>query len=93
MPGPLAKVFGCGRDRIYRILSELIEAGYVRKYQERDPVTNKWLAVEYMVLPIRDAGARRLAGAADRCQASRCQARHRTEPHGVRYSASGKAAS
>jgi len=35
MPSQLAKRFGCGRDRMYRIINELIAAGYVRREQGR----------------------------------------------------------
>jgi hypothetical protein len=36
LPGPLGKRFGCGRDRIYRIMNELIAAGYALRQQTRD---------------------------------------------------------
>lgn len=35
MPGHLAKRFGCGRDKIYRILNDLIAAGYAARLQVR----------------------------------------------------------
>lgn len=36
LPGPLGKRFGCGRDKIYRIMNELIVAGYAQRFQDRD---------------------------------------------------------
>lgn len=36
LPGPLGKRFGCGRDKIYRIMGELIEAGYATREADRD---------------------------------------------------------
>lgn len=35
MPTQLKNRFGCGRDRIYRIISDLIEAGYMQREQGR----------------------------------------------------------
>jgi hypothetical protein len=48
-PTELAKRFGSGRDRIDRILKELIAAGYIVKAKTRDPLTGLWRAVEYIV--------------------------------------------
>lgn len=53
-PGELADRFNSGADRIQRILKELIGAGYIRKTRERDPVTQAWRAVEYIILDTRD---------------------------------------
>lgn len=36
MPGSLGKHFGCGRDKIYRIMGELIETGYAAREPDRD---------------------------------------------------------
>lgn len=36
MPGVLGKRFGCGRDKVYRIMGELIDAGYASREAERD---------------------------------------------------------
>jgi hypothetical protein len=36
MPGVLAKRFHCGRDKIYRIMNDLIAAGYATRHPERD---------------------------------------------------------
>lgn len=38
LPGPLGKQFGCGRDKIYRIMGELIELGYATREADRDYV-------------------------------------------------------
>ena len=35
MPAELAKRFGCGRDRVYKILNALADAGYARRGQDR----------------------------------------------------------
>lgn len=35
LPGAVAKRFGCGRDKIYRIMNEMIAAGYAVRFQER----------------------------------------------------------
>ena len=53
MPTELAGRFKCGRDRINRILKELIGHGYIRKVRPRDPATKAWLPVEYAVLALR----------------------------------------
>lgn len=53
-PGELADRFDCGSDRIQRIMKELIEAGYIRKVRQRDPKTQSWQAVEYIVLDTKD---------------------------------------
>lgn len=49
LPGPLGKRFGCGRDKIYRIMNELIEAGYAERYQTRDDDTGAFSDRNYMV--------------------------------------------
>lgn len=36
MPGVVGKRFGCGRDKIYRILLDLINAGYASREPDRD---------------------------------------------------------
>lgn len=36
MPGAVGKRFGCGRDKIYRILLDLIKAGYASRETDRD---------------------------------------------------------
>lgn len=46
-PMQLAKRFGCGRDRIYRILTELIEAGYVERSMQRLD-GGQWGSVDYV---------------------------------------------
>jgi len=48
MPTNLANRFGCGRDRIYRILNELIAAGYVQRDQPREDV-GKFEKANYLV--------------------------------------------
>ena len=53
-PGQLSARFDCGADRIQRILKELIDARYIRKVRQRDPVTQQWQPVEYIVLDTRD---------------------------------------
>ena len=35
MPSELAKRFGCGKDKIYRIINDLVTAGYARRTQGR----------------------------------------------------------
>lgn len=50
MPSELGNRFDCGRDRMQRILKELIGLGYIRKIRERDPITKAWKASEYIVL-------------------------------------------
>lgn len=49
MPTELSNRFGCGRDRILRILKELIALGYLQKMRERDPETKAWKPVEYII--------------------------------------------
>jgi hypothetical protein len=51
----LANRFKCGRERIARILKELIGCGYMEKTQARDPATNKWQAVDYLVFGRKSA--------------------------------------
>jgi hypothetical protein len=36
MPGKVGERFGCGRDKVYRILADLIDAGYVTSAPARD---------------------------------------------------------
>lgn len=52
--GQLSERFDCGADRIQRILKELIAAGYIRKIRHRDPATQKWQAIEFIVLDTKD---------------------------------------
>jgi hypothetical protein len=55
MPTQLAKRFSCGRERIARILNELIEAGYIKKTVSRDPATQRWKAAEFTVFAVANA--------------------------------------
>ena len=55
MQTQLASRFKCGRERIARILKELISFGYMEKTQDRDPATNKWRAVDYLVFGRKSA--------------------------------------
>ncbi|UQD95227.1 helix-turn-helix domain-containing protein [Bradyrhizobium japonicum] len=55
MPTELAKRGNCGRERISRILNELIAAGYIKKTLQRDPVTQKWKPADYTVFATRSA--------------------------------------
>lgn len=48
-PSQLQSRFNCGRDRIHRILKELVAYGYLVKGRPRDPVTKSWLPVQYTV--------------------------------------------
>jgi predicted transcriptional regulator len=47
-PQQLAVRFRCGRDRIYRILNELIDTGYLKRNRQRGPDGTMGL-VEYVV--------------------------------------------
>lgn len=49
MPANLANRFGCGRDRIYRILKELIDAGYMFRSQGRSDETKSFEKIGYEV--------------------------------------------
>lgn len=49
MPAELANRFKSGRDRIYRILNELSDAGYVVRTRVRDDATKAWKATEYII--------------------------------------------
>lgn len=55
MPTQLAKHGKSGRERISRILNELIAAGYIEKTLSRDPATQKWKAADYTVFAVRNA--------------------------------------
>jgi hypothetical protein len=56
MPTQLMNHFKkCGRERIQRILNELIECGYIQKTIQRDPVTQKWKPAEYVVFGHKSA--------------------------------------
>jgi hypothetical protein len=55
MQTQLASRFKCGRERIARIIKELIGCGYMEKTQARDPATNKWAAVDYLVFGRKSA--------------------------------------
>ena len=48
-PSQLSDRFECGRDRIRRIINDLVGLGYIQKVQERDHQTGAWKAVEYVV--------------------------------------------
>lgn len=48
--GHLSSKFDCGRDRMQRIISELIDVGYIRKNRPRDPVTKAYLTTEYIIV-------------------------------------------
>lgn len=48
MPAELAKRFGCGRDRVYKILANLLEAGYARRGQARDQ-TGSFASYNYII--------------------------------------------
>lgn len=50
VPGHLSGRFNCGRDRIQRVIKELIDASYIRKVRLRDPRTKTFLPVEYIIL-------------------------------------------
>lgn len=63
----LRKRFGLGKHRVYGILSELVEAGYVRRSQRRNP-ESRFVEVEYFVFDtpqtsdrIREEEARNMA--------------------------------
>jgi hypothetical protein len=45
----LARRFKCGRERIARIIKELIGCGYMEKTQARDTATNKFATFDYLV--------------------------------------------
>jgi helix-turn-helix protein len=49
-PENLSNRFGCGRDRIYRIINDLIEAGYIIRRRIRDEKTKRWSVQEYTVM-------------------------------------------
>jgi hypothetical protein len=49
MPTQLSNRFGCGRDRMQRIIGELVERGYLQKIRARDPVTQVWQPVEFII--------------------------------------------
>jgi len=49
LPRQLQARFSCGRDRIYRIIKELIETGYIVRRDVRGP-GKTWKAPEYLVL-------------------------------------------
>jgi hypothetical protein len=55
MATQLAARFKCGRERIARILKELIAFGYIKKTQARDAFTNKWKAFDYLVFDRKSA--------------------------------------
>jgi hypothetical protein len=48
-PGVVANDGGIGRDKLQRIVSELIEARYMRRERVRDPETGVWLNSRTMV--------------------------------------------
>jgi hypothetical protein len=51
-PTQLADRFDCGREKIDRIIKELVTTGYVIKTQTRDPVNKTWNPIEYTVYQI-----------------------------------------
>jgi len=53
-PSQLADRFGCGRDKVQRILNDLIELGYIRRSRLRNAETGSWEGVEYVVLDTKD---------------------------------------
>lgn len=54
-PGQLATRFNCGRDRIQRIVRELIEQGYIIRAQRRANDTGAFLGMEYVVLDTKES--------------------------------------
>lgn len=54
-PGQLADRFQCGRDRIQRIIRELVDAGYIRRTNVRSRNTGAFLGIEYLVLDTKDS--------------------------------------
>lgn len=48
-PRDLEQRFGCGRDRMHRIINELVDVGYLEKVRGRDPISQTWMQVEYLV--------------------------------------------
>lgn len=49
IPDQLADRFSCGRNRMYRILKELIDGSYITRTQKQDQSTKTWQASEYIV--------------------------------------------
>jgi len=45
----LVKEGKAGRDKIYNIINELIEFGYVQKFQNQDPLTKRFTGIEYVI--------------------------------------------
>jgi hypothetical protein len=45
----LSDRFKCGRDKIRRILRELIDAGYITRRRLRNPETSAYVGIEYFV--------------------------------------------
>src|SRR4051794_23321245 len=41
--------FGCGRERMYRILNEIIDLGYIRRERLRCATSKKFTEYEYIV--------------------------------------------
>jgi hypothetical protein len=48
-PNEIATRFNAGRDRVRKALNQLVECGYVRKVQTRDPATGRLGPVDYVV--------------------------------------------
>ncbi len=55
-PTQLAARFDCGREKIDRILKELIEKNYIVKTQTRNPATKTWNPIEYTVYQVPMGG-------------------------------------
>lgn len=49
----LRREFGMGRDRAYRIVNELLDAGYMKRARRRDGTMDYWVADE-PVFPKRE---------------------------------------
>lgn len=52
MPAELAKRFECGRDRVYKILNLLVEAGYARRDQDRGE-GGSFANIRYVIFNVR----------------------------------------
>jgi hypothetical protein len=51
-PNEIAARFTAGRDRVRKALNQLVECGYIRKAQTRDPKTGRLGEVNYVVLAL-----------------------------------------
>ena len=63
VPNQLRTRFGLGRDKLQRIMRELVVAGYARKRQRRDKLTKRWDGSEYDIygMPQKPSKLSRLA--------------------------------